>query len=52
VERWRAAAMGGEGVASKGGRGGTAKCGARRGVATKKGEKGGRPLGFFVGEQK
>jgi hypothetical protein len=49
VERWRAAAMGGEGVASKGGRGGTAKCGARRGV---NGAPGGRPLGFFVGEQK
>jgi hypothetical protein len=40
VERWRAAAMGGEGAASKGGRGGVAKCGAR-GVAAKKGERGG-----------
>jgi hypothetical protein len=41
VERWRAAAMKGEGRPAKGGRGGTTKCGARRGVAAKKGEKGG-----------
>jgi hypothetical protein len=40
VERWRAAVIGGEGAASKGGRGGAAKCGAR-GVVPRKGKKGG-----------
>jgi hypothetical protein len=52
MERWRAAAMGGEGAATKGGRGGAAKCG-ERGVAAKKGEKGGGGTRvFFLGEHK
>jgi hypothetical protein len=50
VERWRATAMGGEGAASKGGRGGVAKCGAR-GVAAKKGERGGGNR-VFLGENR